>query len=55
MQWRAMIWILEAFCTLPFIGIEAIAGLIPIIHHLWKLSDRNQLQTTSLSHNHILK
>jgi len=29
----------------PFIGIEAIAKLISIIHHLQKLSGRNQLYT----------
>ena len=55
MQQRAVIWILEAFCTLPTMGIEAIVGLIPIQSHLWKLSGRNQLQTSTLLHNHALK
>jgi len=40
---------------LPSMGIEAIAGLIPIIHHFQKLSGRNQLHITTLSHNHGLK
>jgi len=37
---------------LPFIGIEANAKLIFIIHHLQKLSGRNQLYTATLPHNH---
>ena len=49
-----MIWILGAFHTSSSIGIKAIAGLIPIIHHFQKLSGRNQLQTASLLHNHML-
>jgi len=50
-----MIWILVAFHTSPFMEIKAIAGLIPIIYYLQKLSSRNKLQTTFLLHNHILK
>jgi len=34
MQRRATIWILGAFKTLPSMGIEAIAGIIPIKFHL---------------------
>ena len=55
MQQRAMIWILGAFHTLSAMGIEVITRLIPIIYHLHKLSCRNQLCITILSHNHRLK
>ena len=54
-QWRAVIWILEAFCISPIMGIEAIASLISIQAYLQKLSGKNQLQTSSLSHGHTLK
>jgi len=50
-----MIWILKAFHTFPSTGIEAIAELIPIVHHLQKLSGRNQLHTATLPHNHKVK
>ena len=36
-------------------SIKAIAGLIPIYLHLWKLSDRLQLRAHFLSYNHILR
>ena len=36
-------------------GIKAIARLIPIIHHLCKLSGRNQLRTATFSYNYRLK
>ena len=36
-------------------GIEAIAGLIPINLHLWKLGRRLQLHTQSLSLNYLIK
>ena len=37
MQQRAALWITGTFRTSPTEGIEAIAGLIPIILHLCKL------------------
>ena len=44
-----------AFYTSLSMWIKAIAGLISIIYHLWKLSNRNKLQTIFLPYNHILK
>ena len=38
----------------PLLGIEAIAGLIPIKLHLQKLRRRSQLQAYSLSPNHLI-
>jgi len=55
MQQRAAIWVLRAFCTLPLLGIEAIASLILIHLHLQKLSSRFQLRTQSLLLNYIIK
>jgi len=55
MQRRVAIWILGAFHTLPFFGIEAITGLIPIHLYLCKLSGRAQLKAHLLSHNYILQ
>jgi len=55
MQRRTTIWILCAFCTLPFFGIKAITSLIPICLHLQKLSGRLQLRAHSLPYNHILR
>jgi len=43
------------FCISPTVGIEVIAGLIPIQLHLQKLSSINQLQTATLSYNYIIK
>ena len=40
MQWKAAIWILEAFQTSLLFGIEAIIGLILIYSHLQKLNNR---------------
>jgi len=54
MQRRATLWILGAFKMLPMLGIEAIAGLIPINLHLQKLGRRFQLKTHSLPSNHII-
>jgi len=34
--------------------IKAIAGLIPMHLHLWKLSSRNQLQTATLPYNYVV-
>ena len=39
----------------PSFSIEAIIGLIPINLHLQKLSERLQLKSHSLPHNHILQ
>ena len=55
MQRRAVIWILEAFCMLSSTEIKAITELISIIHHLQKLSNRNQLYIATLPNNHGLK
>ena len=55
MQQRAAIWILEAFCTSPTVGIEAIKGLISTHLHLQNLSSRFQLRMQSLPMNHIFK
>ena len=55
MQWRAVIWILGAFCTSSSVSIKAITRLIPIVYYLWKLSGRNQLHIATLSNNHGLK
>jgi len=49
---RAAIWITGAFHTSPMLGIEAIAGLIPI--HLHLQNGRFYLQVYSLSLNHII-
>ena len=54
-QHRAAIWILGIFHTSPSFGIKAIAGLISINLHFYKLSDRAQLRAHSLLHNHILQ
>jgi len=54
MQKRATIWIFGAFKTSPLLGIEAIAGLIPIKLYLQKLGGRSQLQAYSLSPNHLI-
>jgi len=54
LQRRAALWILGAFKTFLLLGIEAIAGLLPINLHLQKLSGRSQLQANSLLLNHIL-
>ena len=48
MQRQTTIWILETFCTSPTMELEAIASLILIQLHLWKLSSRNQLQIVTL-------
>jgi len=55
LQRRAALWIVEAFRTALLVGIEAIAGLIPIHLHLQKLSRRSQLRAHALSANHILR
>ena len=54
-QYKAAFWILGEFCIFLSLGIEAIASLIPINLHLQKLGRRLQLQTYSLSLNHIIK
>ena len=55
MQRRAIIWILEAFKTLPTEGLKAIAELIPIKLHLHKLTSRSQLHSAALPENHLIK
>ena len=55
MQRRAAIWILGAFKTLPLEGIEAIARVIPIKFHLWKIASRSQIYPFKLPSNHILR
>ena len=55
MQRRAAIWILGVFKTSPMEGIKAIAGLIPIKFHLYKLASRSQLCSSLLPDNHIIR
>jgi len=55
MQRRAAIWILGAFKTSSTEGLKAIAGLIPIKLHLYKLTSRSQLCSTALPENHLIK
>jgi len=54
-QRRAAIWILGAFRTSSTGRIEAIAGLIPIKFHLYKLASRSQLCFAALPKNHLIK
>jgi len=53
MQRRAVLWILEAFCTSPI--LEIIARLVPIHLYLQKPSGQYQLRTSTLSNNHTIK
>jgi len=55
MQRRAAIWILGAFKTSSTERFEAIAELIPIKLHLYKLTSRSQLRSTALPENHLIK
>jgi len=55
MQRKAALWILGVFWTSPFLGIEAITGLIPINLHFQKLSGRLQLHTQLLLPNYLIK
>ena len=55
MQRRAAIWILGAFKTSPSMGIEAIAGIIPIKFHLQKIARRLEIRPFKLSSSHILR
>jgi len=48
-QHKAALWILDAFCTSPTSGLEALAGLIPIQLYLKKLVKWSCLQTATLS------
>ena len=50
-----VLWILGAFWTSPFFGIEAIIGLIPIHLHFQKLRGRLQLRAHTLPSNYILQ
>jgi len=54
MQQRAAVWILGTFHNFLSFDVEAIAGLIPINLHLYKLSGRAQLRAHLLPYNHIL-
>jgi len=54
MQWRATIWIMEAFCISPTYRIETIASLISIYLYLNKSSSWQQLRTASLPSNHAI-
>jgi len=47
-QWKAVLWILEAFQMSSLFSIKAIADLVLIYLHLQKLSGRLQLRTQSL-------
>jgi len=55
MQRRAAIWILGAFKTLPSMGIEAIAGIIPIKFHLQKIARRLEICPLKLPLSHLLR
>ena len=55
MQWRATLWITEAFQMSPTWGIKAITGLIPIYLHLDKIYSYQQLKMVSLPSNHVVK
>ena len=55
MQRRAAIWILGAFKTLPSMGIEAIAGIIPIKFHLQKIARRLEIHPLKLLLSHLLR
>ena len=55
MQWKATIWILEAFQTSLSFSIQVIAGFILIHLYLQKISGRLQLRMQSLLPNHIIK
>ena len=55
MQRRAAIWILGAFKTLPSMGIEAIAGIIPIKFHLQKIARRSEICPLKLPLSHLLR
>ena len=52
---RAALWISDAFCTFPILGIKAITGSIPIYLYLQKLSSRFHLKAHSLPPNYIIK
>ena len=53
MQWRAVLWISDAFWISLTVGNKAILGLIPI--HLKELYGRFYLRDFSLLSNHIIK
>jgi len=54
MQWRAALWITGVFQMSPTLGVEVIAGLIPIYLHLKKLYGRFLLWQSSFPSNHII-
>src|SRR5215467_9672752 len=54
MQRVAAVWITGAFRTSPQVGIEAVAGLIPIHLHLTKLAQRSSNCILTLHANHAL-
>ena len=54
MQQRAALWIAGAFQISSSLGIEAIAGLVPIHLYLKKLYGRFLLWQSSLPSNHII-
>ena len=53
-QWRAAIWITNAFQMSPSWGVEAIASLILIYLYFDKISSRHHLRVTSLSKQHTI-
>ena len=55
MQQRAVLWISDAFQTLPTRGIEAISCLLPIYLHIKKLYNQFHSRGFFLSHNHIIR
>ncbi|KJA13003.1 hypothetical protein HYPSUDRAFT_209909 [Hypholoma sublateritium FD-334 SS-4] len=55
MQRRAAIWITGAFKTSPTSGVQAIAGLMPIHLHIWKIAWQAHFQTAMLSDTHPMR
>jgi len=53
-QCKATLWITGAFCTSPTEGIEAIAGLIPIVLHLCKLNRCHYLYYALIPSSHAI-
>ena len=54
MQRWAALQITGTFHTSPSEGIKAIAGLIPITSHLWKLNGRHHLRYTSIPSSYAI-
>ena len=53
-QWRAALWITDAFCISPTLRVETIASLVPIHLYLKKLYRKFLLWQSPLPSNHII-